>query len=179
MKLRFIKAVLCLLVFSAGIFPLKTDAQQFSAEEIKAQYIIKMRPFISIAGHPVRKICYYEKLGVPESESVGQLITKHLKGHQQELSVKWFKAIGNFSDCDIFFIPSSEEGNIDDIISSLNSYPVLTISAAKGFIYRGGMIGFVTDEDDHIKMEVNLKNVKSKNISIQAKILELMLHVVN
>jgi len=169
-------------VVLAVALPLAAAAQTIAPEEIRAQYIIKMHPFIQLGDPPrsIREICYYEKPGVPENESVGQLIVKYLREHPtQDISVKWFKAVANFSGCDVFFIPSEEEANIDNIMATLDESETLTISDIKSFIYRGGMIGFVLDDQNHVKMEANLKNAKAKNVKLRAEILELMPHVID
>ncbi len=178
---QYIKKRLWFVVL-AVMLPLATAAQTITPEEIRAQYIIKIRPFVQLGNppHSIREICYYEKPGVPENESVGQLIAKYLRDHAtKDISVKWFKAIRDFSGCDILFIPESEDSNIDNIISALDASEILTISSAKKFIYRGGMIGFVLDDENRVKMEANLKNTKAKNVKLRAEILELMPNVIN
>jgi len=170
------------LVILAVMLPVVAAAQTITPEEIRAQYIIKMRPYIQLGDPPrsIRQICYYEKPGVPENESVGQLIAKYLREHPiKDISVKWFKAVRDFSGCDILFIPENEDSNIDNIIATLGESEILTISSAKQFIYRGGMIGFMLDDENHVKMEANLKNAKAKNVKLRAEILELMPHVIN
>ncbi len=171
-RLRFF-AVIILCVSIMGYT--RGYSQEVTAEKVRAQYILKLKSFIRVGGRPVKKICYYEKAGVPEDESTGQLAAKYAKG----VTVKSYRSIGDFSGCDIFYIPASEDANISEILANLSNSETLTISAAKRFIYRGGMIGFVIDDQDRVKMEVNLKNAKQKNISIRAEVLELMINVVN
>jgi hypothetical protein len=170
------------LVVLVALLPLVAASQTISPEEIRAQYIIKMRPFVQL-GHPprsIREICYYEEPGVPEDKSVGQLVAKSLRVHRtKEMSVKWLKAIHEFVGCDILFIPESEDDSIDNIIAALGDSEILTISSAKQFIHRGGMIGFIFDDENRVKMEANLKNAKAKNVKLGAEILEVMPHVIN
>lgn len=174
-----------LLLWTAALLLGDAGAQNISAEEVKAQYILKMRPFVQV-GEParsIRKICYYEKSGIPENESVGQLIAKYLQSHppkegQAAITVKAYKGMGDFSGCDVFFIASKEENNIDNILASLNGAETLTVSGAERFIFRGGMIGFVLDDQNRVRMEVNLKNARAKNVKIPSKILEIMQQVV-
>lgn len=161
--------------------------QVFTPEEIKASYILKLRPYTTL-DNPPRKagtICYYEKPGVPASESVGQILSKYAekKGADNSglppLTIKRFQAIRNLIGCDIFYIPADEEGNIDNILTALGTSSTLTISATPRFIMRGGMIGFVLDEDSHVRMEANLTNLKKRGVQVDAQILELMQQVVS
>jgi uncharacterized protein YvpB len=55
--------------------------QEVTPEEIRASYIIKLRPFVTLGNPPhiVQKICYYEKPGIAWNESVGQIIAKYVE----------------------------------------------------------------------------------------------------
>lgn len=156
--------------------------QEISPEMVRASFILQLQKFVKFGTppHNLKKICYYEKTDVPLDESVGQLIARHVSKHPGDNylpSVQKFEAIGSFSGCDILFIPASEEKNIDNILTALGSASTLTISPAKRFIYRGGMIGFLLDNENHVEMEANTKNIKEKNIWIDPSLLEIMRHV--
>lgn len=160
--------------------PVYSIAQDVSPEEIKASYIIKMRPFITLgnASRPAQKICYYERPGVALNDSVGQIIAKYLqKSPGSGMSVQAYKAVQDFSSCDIFFIPADEEANVTSILAALDSSATLTVSAVPRFINKGGMIGFVTDDKNRIRMEASVKNSKAKGVRIDAQILEIMQRV--
>lgn len=156
---------------------------EISPETIKASYIIQMQKFVTFGDppHNLQKICYYETHGVPLNESVGQQIEKYVKAHPGDRlpATKRFEAIRDLSGCDIFYIPAENEADIDNILTALGSAETLTISGAQRFILRGGMVGFVMDEDNRVKMEANLNNVKAKHIHIDAQLLEIMLHVIS
>lgn len=153
-----------------------------SSELVKAGFILQMHKFIEIGNpaHRIEKICYYERSGVPLEESVGQLIEKYAQEHTGEHlpAIKHFEAIRDLKGCDIFYIPADEEGNIDNILTALNASDTVTISAAKRFIMRGGIIGFVMDSNNRVKMEANLNNIKGKKIRIDAQLLEIMMRVI-
>jgi hypothetical protein len=158
--------------------------QEVTPEEIRASYIIKLRPFVMLGDPPriMQKICYYEKPGITWNESVGQIIAKYVEKnpdqHGNHLSVQWYKAMRNLSGCDVFYIPADEEANVASILASLDASSTLTISAVPQFIYKGGMIGFVVDDTNHVRMVANLKNSKARNVQIDPQILELMQQVV-
>ena len=141
-------------------------------------------PFILLGNPPhiVQKICYYEKPGIAWNESVGQIIAKYVEKnpdqHGNRLSVQWFKAMRDFSGCDIFYIPADEGANLNSILAALDASSTLTISAVSQFIHKGGMVGFVVDDANRVKMEANLKNSKARNVQIDPQILEIMQQVV-
>jgi hypothetical protein len=94
-------------------------------------------------------------------------------------TVKKFGAIRDLSGCDIFYIPAEEESEIDNVLVALGASSTLTVSGAQRFILRGGMVGFVMDEDNRIKMEANLANARNKHVHIDVSLLELMLRVID
>lgn len=156
-------------------------SMEVSPEAIKASYILKLPQFVKVndASRHLRTVCYYEKSGVPYAESVGQIMAKYLKENPMPgngVEVRWIKAIRNLSSsgCDLFYIPASEDGVIDNILASLGDSSTLTVSAADRFILRGGMLGFTVDAEGRVKMSANLENVRKKGIWIDAGILEIM-----
>ncbi len=176
---RKIKFRYFLLLVPLLVMPVGTSASaDISAETIKATYIVQIQKFISFGEPPrsVKKICYYEEDKVPFSESVGQQVEKYASTHPEANFpvVKRLDAIRDMGSCDILFIPASAEGDVDNIITALGNADTLTISGAPRFTMRGGVMGFVLDESSRIKMEVNMKNAKARNIHIDSQLLELM-----
>lgn len=159
-------------------------SQGITPEEVRASYILKLRPFVTVGepAHMIQTICYYEKPGVDAEESVGQILAKYVQGNPspngKPLSIKKFEAIRNLSGCDAFYIPANEENNISNILTALGTSSTLTISPAPRFIMRGGMLGFVLDDANHVKMEANLENIKKRGVRIDAQILEIMQQVI-
>lgn len=154
-----------------------------TVEKVRASFLLQMQKFVLLGGEErrIKQICYYEKPGVPPEESVGQILAKYLSDNPGKLAltVRHFSAIRDFSGCDLVYIPASEEGNVDNILAALGAGETLTMSPAKRFIHRGGMIGFVLDNQNRVKMEANLKNIREKQIRVDAQLLEIMQQVVN
>jgi hypothetical protein len=172
---------LAVLMLSALPVTLEADPGSLSPEQVKAGYLIKIRAYAQVGNppHVVKQICYYEEAGVPENESVGQILAKYLQQKNiQDISVKQYKAIQNFSGCDMLYIPATAAASIEDMLSKVDSLPILTISSAERFIFHGGMIGFVMDDANHVRMEGNLLNMKKNDISIDAGLLAIMQQVI-
>lgn len=168
-----------LLIVPAGI----TLGADINPETIKATYILQMQKFVTFgeSRRIMQRICYYERHGVPLDESVGQQIEKYVNAHPGDHlpAVRKLEAIRDMSGCDVFYIPAEEESDIDNILNALGSTETLTISGAKHFTIRGGMIGFVMDDESRVKMEANQTNAKARNVHIDVQLLEIMLHVIN
>ena len=153
-----------------------------SAEQVRAGYLLNMYQFVKVGSppHAATQYCYYEKEGVPFDESVGQMLAKYV-AESKVLNgrlppVKRYQAIRDLKGCDIFFIPASEDASVDSIIAALGKESTLTVSPIKRFIYRGGMIGFVTQEGK-VMMEGDMDNMDKRDVNVNAQVLELMVQV--
>lgn len=80
--------------------------------------------------------------------------------------------------CRILFISSSEEHRLRDIISALDDSSVLTVSDLPSFSKKGGMVGFVFN-DNKIRFEVNLGKAQRAGLTMSSELLKLAVAVRN
>ena len=85
--------------------------------------------------------------------------------------IRRFKDAKDVKGCHILFISDKENDNVKDILGSLDKN-VLTVSDMDGFARKGGMIRFVTS-NNKIKLQVNLRAVKTADLNISSKLLRL------
>jgi hypothetical protein len=74
--------------------------------------------------------------------------------------------------CHILFVSTQESAHSDEIIQSLKTAPVLTISETPGFAKRGGIINF-TLQDSKVRFEVNVDAAKQAGLNISSRLLSL------
>jgi hypothetical protein len=156
-------------------------SQSVSDTQVKALYLYKITKFLTWDGsgkQPIR-FCYMESSGADEDASVGQQLTNYIdKKGKKDVQVIHLRNLQEMDSCHILFIPSSEQSAIGTVISKASGKDILTVSDAKRFIYSNGMVGFVTDEQNRVQMEANLRNIKSTKIRISAAALEVMAEVI-
>lgn len=161
---------------------LAVNAQNFSDAEVKAVYIYKLGKFILWNGKKRSPIafCYMESSRLPEDASVGRSMEKLVdaKNLHSEWQVTHVRTVDGISECDMLFIASTEESAVPGIISKTSGSDILTISEVKRFIYKDGMIGFVVDNQNRVKMEANLKNIRKTKVQVSAQVLEFMVQVI-
>jgi len=75
-------------------------------------------------------------------------------------------------ECQVLFVSSSEQGRVADILFSLGSSQMLTVSDIDEFVGQGGMIGFVTVED-RIRFDVNHAAAQRARVQISSQLLKL------
>ena len=177
MKRSLLLFLLCGIVLS-GV----ARAQSFSDAQIKAAYIFKLAKFVTVNGEHLNHInfCYLESPNQDADSSVGksfaQLVrAKNAGGTWSTNALRSAEGIGR---CNMLFIGDTEEGSLSSILAQTNGKDILTMSDARRFIYKDGMLGFVLDEDSRVKMEANLNNIHKTNVMISATVLELMQQVI-
>jgi len=146
----------------------------YSEYKIKAGYIYNFARFIkwpekSFENHPSSfHLCLIE--GDPFGNQFKRIEGKSITG--KKLTVKRLKSGDNLKQCQILFIPSTEETQMSSIIKSLDGSHVLTVGDIRDFHQVGGMVGLIKD-GDQIKLEINLQATKRKELRINAKLLEI------
>lgn len=79
-------------------------------------------------------------------------------------------------NCRVLFISSSEDAALNDVLSTLGSAGVLTVSDMPQFIERGGMVGFLL-QNNRVRFEVNLAAAKGAGLTLSSQLLKLAVNV--
>jgi YfiR/HmsC-like len=75
-------------------------------------------------------------------------------------------------NCRVLFISSSEEVQLKEILATLETTSVLTVSDMSQFTRRGGMIQFV-DDANRVRFEVNLTVVERAGLTLSSQLLKV------
>jgi len=76
------------------------------------------------------------------------------------------------NDCNVLFIGDSEQGRVAQVLGSLDSAPVLTVSELTGFAKVGGIIRLM-DYDNRLHFKVNLAAARRIGLTISTDTLKL------
>lgn len=88
--------------------------------------------------------------------------------------------IGQLKTSQVLFISSSTDNDKQrDIITALGDSPTLTISDSKGFIDRGGMIGFIRKDDQRIGIELNVAAANRARLTIRSMLKRIAVRIIN
>ena len=83
-----------------------------------------------------------------------------------------YRHIEDVKACHILFISAAEARQLKQVISSLKSKNILTVSDADNFTKQGGMIRFIT-ENRKTRIRINLNAAKDADLTISSKLLRL------
>ncbi len=75
-------------------------------------------------------------------------------------------------NCRVLFISSSEEAQLKEILATLETTSVLTVSDMSQFTRRGGMIQFV-DDANRVRFEVNLTVAERAGLTLSSQLLKV------
>jgi uncharacterized protein DUF4154 len=152
-----------------------STAHARSENEIKVVYLYNFIKFITWPQEPTTNnitICLYGE------NTFGEAIEKlnTLKARNRPLVVVYLEKDEDPS-CSVVFIGPLKEKIAGELLTKIDSKPVLTISEIDSFTDKGGIIGFIT-MGNVVKFDINLKQARSSNIQISSKLLELANHVI-
>ena len=88
------------------------------------------------------------------------------------LTVRRYRRVDEVSGCQVLFISRSEARHVEDAIAQVRGAGTLTVSDASDFAARGGMVGFVSD-DNHVRLRINVAAARAAGISISSKLLRV------
>jgi len=106
----------------------------------------------------------------PFGDALDSIKGKTVKEHT--VVVKRMSGISDAGSCQVLFISSSEEGRLEEIISTLGQGPVLLVGDMDRFARRGGMIKFLV-ENNKIAFEINAEAAKQAGLTISSQLLKL------
>lgn len=150
------------------------DAQNRPTEyQVKAAYLFNFGKFVkwpvSTTSDNNFAICVLGNNpfgGVLDSTVGGE----HIDG--KRVTVRRIISAADASGCRIVFVSGSEQNRLSSIVSTLNRFPVLTVSDADGFVDRQGMIQFVMDHD-RVRFQVNLAAAEKAGLALSSELLKV------
>ena len=94
----------------------------------------------------------------------------------KRITVRRVAKVQDAGSCSILFVSSSEERPLSSVLTSAQPLSVLTVSDMPHFAEKGGMIGFVKQED-RIRFEVNRKAAEQSHLVLSSELLKVAVRV--
>lgn len=108
---------------------------------------------------------------IPSRESAKMLEQK--RSRNRPIAIHFLDSDKATDTCHILFITKSIEFAAMSNITKRTSPYTLTIGESPGFAKHNGEIGFLLDNRNHVRVEINLHGAKQKEIDMRAKLLEI------
>ncbi|MFC1510539.1 YfiR family protein [Candidatus Omnitrophota bacterium] len=175
-KIIFLFFTIFILSFSiAG-----SASEPLTEHEIKAGFLYKFLFFTEWSKDKVEEedlitICIVGK------DRFGDVF-KSVEGHLvngRKLVIKRFEEglyHEEFRKCQLLFISSSLQFEVEELMQFLQGYPVVTVSEFEGFAKSGGMINFVMKKNK-VGFEINEAAAQREGIKFRSKLLRIAILV--
>ena len=133
--------------------------------------ILGVNPFGSAFGPILDKEVHGRKIHLLEIPSYQRFY--ETSGYENSAQAAYqAKYQNSVRSCDVLFICDSERNHVSELLDLAAGNHILTVSDLPGFARRGGIIGFVKD-NNKIRFEINLDAAQKENIKIRSQLLTL------
>jgi hypothetical protein len=141
--------------------------------EVKAAYLCNFAEFVEWPGSDGKESAV--TIGILGDDPFGtalEEIAKNRAVQTKTLAVKRLSRIDDALSCQIVYVSTSEGRNLAQILRSLATASVLTVSDIERFAEHGGIIGF-TIEERRVRFEINLQAAERAGLRISSRLLKL------
>jgi hypothetical protein len=114
-------------------------------------------------------------IGVLGDRDFAEILTKVVSGKTargRAIEVEVHQVPGSAREGHILFAPASWNGGLDDMVSAVTGFNVLTVADAPGFSQAGGMVTFLR-EGSKLRFEINEVVAGQAGLRISARLLGL------
>jgi len=162
------------LVF-LGFGPAQGQTDESKEYQLKAAFLYHFAQFVKWPSdsfnNPDAPFC----IGILGDDPFGEALEETVQGEtidNHKLVVERAHNCDDLKDCQIIFICKSEEGHVPQILSQLDSKPVLTVSETDSFDEIGGIINFYL-QGGKVRFEINPSSAQRRGLKISSQLLNL------
>jgi hypothetical protein len=177
---RIFKLSILVVIFSLSVLMAETiTAQAQQASQVKAAFLFNFAKFVewppgTFANDQAAIILGFSDRD-PLAEALETLQGKVVQGRR--LETKRCRSPEDFRRCQILFASASERSGLPQILSSLRTSPVLTVTdEVDNFAKLGGIINLIRVEDK-IRFEISLNNARRSGLKISSQLMKLAITV--
>jgi hypothetical protein len=147
---------------------------EIQEEQVKVAFLYNFAKFVEWPSDSFKNETAPIVIGILGADPFGSLLDslkeKTVRG--RKLTLRRMARPENPEDCHIWFISSSEKGNLRNILAQAKNHNILTVSDMDRFTQQGGMIGLVNQEG-RINFEINIDVVQRSKLRFSAQLLKL------
>jgi hypothetical protein len=161
---------LCLLTFA----PWKVPAQS-KEYEVKAAFLFNFAQFVDWPAGAFTNTDTPFVIGILGNDPFGTALEATVQGeniNNHKIIIQRGRTVGDLKDCQILFVSKSEKSHVAEILSALDSRPVLKVSEIDGFARQGGNINFYLD-GSKVRFEVNPTVSDRDGLKVSSQLLNL------
>jgi len=173
-KLRkpFFVLLLILLVNGFGADQAQAQSKEY---QIKAAFLFNFAQFVKWPGTsfptPDAPFC----IGILGDDPFGGALEETIQGEtidNRKLTLQHARNFEELQGCQMIFVSKSEESHVGQILSQLDSKPILLVSDINSFAKSGGAIGFYLQEGK-VRFAINPSTAQRGGLRVSSQLLNL------
>jgi hypothetical protein len=150
-------------------------SQAISEDQVKAAYLFNFAKFVEWPQETFPDATAPIHLCVLNDPTIGSELSqivkdKHISG--RSIVVAQIQNGEQGRSCQILFINSAQNSQIEHILKVLQGASVLTVGEATQFVEQGGIVNFVI-QDDQVHFQVNHKAATQSRLRMSARLLSV------
>ena len=137
---------------------------------VRAAFVFNLTKYVSWPASRDRLV-----IGVVGTGNIGTVLKQVLDGKTSDgrrISVVIHMPDSDLGDCDVLYVAGLAPATMKAILSRAAGRAVLTVGDSDQFVRAGGMVGLVRS-GDQIEIEVNLPALRSRNLDMSSRLLQL------
>ena len=169
----------CLALWLATSGGAQGEVIESSEQEVKAAFVYNFAKFVqwpepdgAPTPGPIR-ICI---LGTNPFGSALERAVRGKSVNNRKVVILYPRSSTQASECELAFIPASEEPTLGEILARLGPQPILTVSDIQRFSEQGGVIGLKMDKN-RVRFEVNMVAARKAGLKLSSQLLRVASHV--
>jgi hypothetical protein len=143
--------------------------------EIHAVFLVKFIRFVTWPPQAFASATAPIELAIIGEDDFGTALetaVRQTPASERTIRVKRVGVKDDLTKFHVLFIATSEERQIAEILDRLASVPVLAVSDAQRFCERGGVIGFVS-ENNRVRFEINVGAAEKRGLKLSTRLITL------
>lgn len=164
--------VACGLLLACSLGPASARAQAVTEYDLKAAFLYNFALFVDWpADAPpdtAFNLCILGK--DPFGSALDGLEGREMKARR--LAVKRLTSTRGAAECQILFLPASEEAHLTEALNALKGKPVLTVADSEGWLERGVIINMV-QRQTRISFDINLDAARQNGLRVSSRLARL------
>lgn len=170
---------LCLMVLGTGLLAMLGGelaySQAISEDQVKAAYLYNFAKFVEWPEGSFPDASAPIHLCVLNDPSIGTQLSQIVKDKQisgRSIAVVPIQNAEQGRGCQILFINSAQNWQVEHVIKVLQGASVLTVGEATGFVEQGGIVNFVI-QNDQVHFQVNHRAATQSRLRMSARLLSV------
>jgi hypothetical protein len=163
---------IALLTTGVGLPQPSTTSPEY---QVKAVFLFNFTQFVEWPANAFPEEQTPLVIGVLGDDPFGSYLDETVQGEKvngHPLIVRRFYDAADINTCHILFITGAAKEKLKQTLEDLKGRSVLTVSDVTDFTRQGGMVRFF-NENNKIRIRINLEATRSANLTISSKLLRL------